>query len=49
MRQLKEEVRLEIVPTFLGAHAVPRELSPDEYLDVVITEMLPRVACGKIS
>src|SRR6266576_4350287 len=39
MRQLKEEVRLEIVPTFLGAHAVPRELSPDEYLDVVITEM----------
>ena len=26
MRQLKEEVRLEIVPTFLGAHAVPREL-----------------------
>jgi imidazolonepropionase len=42
MRQLKEEVRLEIVPTFLGAHAVPRELSPDEYLDVVVTEMLPR-------
>src|SRR6476469_5663621 len=26
--QLKKEVRLEIVPTFLGAHAVPRELSP---------------------
>jgi imidazolonepropionase len=49
MRQLKEKVRLEIVPTFLGAHAVPRELSPDEYLDVVITEMLPRVTAEKLA
>jgi imidazolonepropionase len=49
MHRLKEEVRLEIVPTFLGAHAVPRELSPDEYLDVVITEMLPRVTAEKLA
>ena len=49
MRRLKEEVRLEIVPTFLGAHAVPRELSLDEYLDVVITEMLPRVTAEKLA
>ena len=49
MRQLKEEVRLEIVPTFLGAHAVPRELSPDDFLDVVITEMLPRVTAEKLA
>jgi imidazolonepropionase len=49
LRQLKREVPLEIVPTFLGAHAVPRELSPDEYLDVVITEMLPRVTAEKLA
>ncbi len=49
MRQLNEEVRLEVVPTFLGAHAVPRELSPDEYLDVVITKMLPRVTAEKLA
>ncbi len=49
MRQLKDEVALEIVSTFLGAHAVPRELSPDEYLDVVITEMLPRVTAEKLA
>src|SRR5882757_9958104 len=49
MRRLKEEVPLEIVPTFLGAHAVPRELSQDEYLDVVITEMLPRVTAEKLA
>ena len=49
MRQLKEEVRLEIVPTFLGAHAVPRELSPDKYLDVVVNQMLPRVTGEKLA
>lgn len=49
MRQLTEEVPLEIAPTFLGAHAVPRELSPDEYLEVVVTEMLPRVGVEKLA
>jgi len=49
LRQLKQEVPLEIVPTFLGAHAVPRELSPDQYLAVVITEMLPRVTAEKLA
>ena len=49
VRQLKEQVPLEIVPTFLGAHAVPRELSPDEYLDIVVGEMLPRVTAEKLA
>src|SRR5215469_6064086 len=49
LRQLNEEVPLEIVPTFLGAHAVPRKLSQDEYLNVVITEMLPRVTAEKLA
>lgn len=49
LRQLKGEVPLEIVPTFLGAHAVPRELSPDEYLGVVIKEMLPRVTAEQLA
>jgi imidazolonepropionase len=49
LRQLKEEVLLEIVPTFLGAHAVPRKLSPDEYLGVIITEMLPRVCAENLA
>src|SRR6516164_1320623 len=49
LRQLNAEVPLEIVPTFLGAHAVPRKLSPDQYLAVVITEMLPRVTAEKLA
>jgi imidazolonepropionase len=43
------ETALEIVPTFLGAHAVPREVAPEEYIDLVITEMLPRVTAEKLA
>jgi imidazolonepropionase len=49
MRRLKDAVPLEIVPTFLGAHAVPRELSTDQYLGILITEMLPRVAAERLA
>ncbi len=49
MRRLRDEVPLDIAPTFLGAHAVPRELSPDEYLNLVVTEMLPRVTAEKLA
>jgi len=36
---------IDLVPTFLGAHAVPPEYGEgaDEYVDVVIDEMLPQV------
>ncbi|HET9418755.1 MAG TPA: imidazolonepropionase, partial [Chthoniobacterales bacterium] len=44
IRRLNAETPLEMVPTFLGAHAVPRGTSADEYVDLVINEMLPRVA-----
>ena len=47
--QLNKELPLEIVPTFLGAHAVPREYSTDEYVHFVINEMMPRVASEKLA
>ena len=45
-RRLNQETLLEVVPTFLGAHAIPREdrESPERYVDLVINEMLPHVA-----
>jgi len=43
MRRLNQETPLEIVPTFLGAHAIPRKMHVDEYVDLVVNEMLPRV------
>jgi imidazolonepropionase len=49
MRELSAQTQLEIVPTFLGAHAVPRNASADEYVDLVIDQMLPRVASEKLA
>jgi imidazolonepropionase len=44
--QLNAEGPLELVPTFLGAHAVPPEFRDDRqgYLQLLLDEMLPEVA-----
>lgn len=41
----KPDQKLDIVPTFLGAHAVPAEYKgrTSEYVDLIISEMLPKV------
>src|ERR1039458_7036380 len=46
IRQLKADGRLRYVPTFLGAHEIPGEYRGriGDYVDLVIQEMLPRVA-----
>lgn len=48
MRSLNndEHKRVDIVSTFLGAHAVPEEYKgrTDEYLDFIISDVLPCVA-----
>ena len=42
---LAEHTPLDIVPTFLGAHATPPEFAghPDAYIDLICAEMLPAV------
>jgi imidazolonepropionase len=49
MGRLNKETPLEIVPTFLGAHAVPRGMDADEYIELVIDQMLPQVAREKLA
>src|SRR6266508_5251736 len=49
IRRLNQETPLEIVPTFLGAHAVPREMRAGEYVNCVTQEMLPRVVSEKLA
>lgn len=46
IRTLKELSPLEIIATFLGAHAIPTEYKgrQTEYVDLVVNEMIPRVA-----
>jgi len=42
---IRDEMDVQVVVTFLGAHAIPPEYKerPDDYVDLVINHMLPRV------
>lgn len=44
--RVNRETPMDIVATFLGAHAVPEEYTqnPDEYVELLISEMIPAVA-----
>jgi imidazolonepropionase len=43
INELKEEQPIELTATFLGAHAVPKNSSREEYLEEVLT-MIPEIA-----
>jgi imidazolonepropionase len=49
MQQMSEAGPLEIVPTFLGAHAVPRNMTADEYVELVIDQMLPQIVTENLA
>lgn len=51
IRRLNSKTPITFVPTFLGAHAIPHEdrRSPQRYVDLVINEMLLRVAKEKLA
>ncbi|MDI6905330.1 MAG: imidazolonepropionase [Candidatus Bathyarchaeia archaeon] len=46
MKRLNQLHAVDVVPTFLGAHAIPLEYknNPQEYVNLIIEEMIPRVA-----
>lgn len=44
IRRLKEAAPIPVKATFLGAHAVPRTHTKDEYVQLIIGELLPAVA-----
>ena len=45
-RELNKIHPIDIIPTFLGAHAIPPEFrdNPDGYVDLIVKKMLPRIA-----
>ena len=49
IQRLKESVPMRVVSTFLGAHAVGRQYGHDEYVDVIINEMLPEVGRERLA
>lgn len=51
IRRLKENFGIKIMSTFLGAHSIPLEYrdNPDEYVDIIINEMLPLIAADELA
>ncbi len=51
IRRLDTETELRYVATFLGAHVIPSEYKSrrDDYVSLLIDEMLPRVAAEKLA
>ena len=51
IKRLDEETPLRYIPTFLGAHTIPKEYAArrDEYISLIIDEMLPRIAQEKLA
>jgi imidazolonepropionase len=51
IKRLDRETPLRYVPTFLGAHDIPPEYKArrDEYVSLLVDEMLPRVAEEKLA
>ena len=51
IKQLGSDYPATLVPTYLGAHAVPPEFSnrPDAYVDFMVTEVLPEVSRRKLA
>ena len=50
-KKLEQQYPVTVKTTFLGAHAVPSEYknNKDGYLDLIINEMLPKVASEKLA
>jgi imidazolonepropionase len=51
IKRLDGEHAIDLVPTFLGAHAIPPEFkeNADDYVNLVIEEMIPRVGKEKLA
>ncbi|MCX6666874.1 MAG: imidazolonepropionase [Euryarchaeota archaeon] len=41
-KKLNEKHKMEVVSTFLGAHAIPKGYNADRYTNMIIDEMLPK-------
>lgn len=45
----KNKYGLNIVPTFLGAHSIPKEMNKKDYIELICFEMIPLVAKRKLA
>lgn len=48
-RRIGKESPLTVKTTFLGAHAVPKDKTKDQYIDLILKEMIPAIAEEKLA
>jgi imidazolonepropionase len=48
INELNKEMPIDIFPTFLGAHAFPKDVSRKEYIDMILFEMIPQISKRKL-
>jgi imidazolonepropionase len=48
-REVAAQTPLDVAVTYLGAHAVPRDVSQSEYVRQVVEEQLPRVTAERLA
>ena len=49
IKELNKNLDIDILPTFLGAHAVPPEYKIDDYVELVCSEMIPEIAKNNLA
>ncbi len=51
IRQINKSHPVDVIPTFLGAHAIPPEYEekPEDYVDLVAKEMIPSISNARLA
>jgi imidazolonepropionase len=49
INELVDENPIDIIPTFLGAHAFPKDISHEKYIDEICNKMIPYVGEKKLA
>jgi len=49
IKKINEELLIDILPTFLGAHAIPKEYKTDDYVNIICEEMIPQISEEKLA
>jgi imidazolonepropionase len=49
INELNREMPIDVYSTFLGAHAFPKDVSRKDYIDMILYEMIPKIAKRKLA
>jgi len=47
--KINQTIPIDIIPTFLGAHAIPSEYNKQDYVNLICNEMIPEISKRKLA